>query len=40
MGFSECGGVGFLQGFLRKRGCLHVVSCGEFVVECVANVVN
>jgi hypothetical protein len=37
--FFEGGVCGVLLGFLRKQGVLMVCFCGEFVVECVANVV-
>jgi hypothetical protein len=35
--FPGCGGVGFLQGVLRKSECSVWCFCGEFVVECAAN---
>jgi len=37
--FLFCGGVAFLQGFLRKVRVLMWCFCGENVVICVADVV-
>jgi hypothetical protein len=37
--FLVCGGVGFLQGFLRRMRVLVWCFCGEGVVICVADVV-
>jgi hypothetical protein len=38
--FFPAGGVGFLQGYLRKTGALVWCFGGEFVVICVVNVVT
>jgi hypothetical protein len=38
--FFGCGGLAFLQGFLTKTGVKTWFFCGDFVVECVANVAN
>jgi hypothetical protein len=38
--FFWCGGFVFLQGFLAKMAFLLWCFCGEFVVGCVANVVE
>jgi hypothetical protein len=38
--FFFCGGVVILLGFLRKCVFLAWCFCGEFVVECVVNVVR
>jgi hypothetical protein len=35
-----CGGVAFLLGFLPFLVCFVTVNRGEFVVECVVNVVS
>src|SRR5271155_464213 len=37
--FCWCGGVAFLQGFLRKVVCETWCFGGEFVVNCVVDVV-
>jgi hypothetical protein len=38
--FFFCGGMVFLLGVLGKCGVLLWCFCGEFVVECVVNVVS
>jgi hypothetical protein len=38
--FFFCGGMLFLLGVLGKCGVLLWCFCGEFVVECVVNVVS
>jgi hypothetical protein len=38
--FFFCGGGAFLLGVLEKCGGLLWCFCGEFVVECVVNVVG
>jgi hypothetical protein len=38
--FVRRGGSGVLQGFLRILWCSVVVNRGEFVVDCVVNVVR
>jgi hypothetical protein len=37
--FFGCGVLVFLLGFLRKTAVLVWCFCGEFVVECMVNVV-